>query len=595
MDKVPFRLGALCLLSLVLFACSEDPPIHRIPPQIAVEDEAEQPLTELAFGEVPVEDEAEERLFVRSVRPSVLEVKRLEIAGEGAEHFAVDEAGFPVGGENRAPVSVRFAPEAVGDWSATLVIHSNDRDKPRVEVALRGRGIDSAVRVEGCVAGDAALCAETQVFAPETLDLGGVVQGTVRNARITVTNLGRKPLELHEVVFEDPEAAEELGFTLPARTGGQTIGGLSSGGLTLGFDAPMDRLGEVEIALLVRTSDRSQPEVRFPIRATVLPNDPPAVCVVAREVVSWYSGRYELVPGEPVVINPGDRLIFDARVREGCTADLQDGEDVALSWTIETDDPFTPQLEVDLDPFVASFQAERIGIYRVRLTAKDSAGQTSSADEEGVPAEVEFRVEPQTDIGLEIAWPGSPGADLDIHLVRADGREGIFGANDFYWASGEVIWGDRGKLSSPHLAVDDKGALMVETVLLNAPEANQRYSLLVHMHRDGRSPRMGPACGSMQACGDDLRCSLTSTADDVGVCMPPVEVSARLFLKGKEFDLAAGGGLTSILLGSPCDAWHVGDVLWPDPPTGEPTFVPGLSVVLFEGRSVALATCSQEP
>lgn len=580
------RLRALPLVFLILHACSDEPEVRRIPPQIEVEDEQEEPLTEIVFGDVPIEDQAEEQLFVRSVRTSVLEVKKVEIVGDHASSFSVDEEGFRVSGGKRVPVEVRFAPVAVGDLQATLVIHSDDKDRPQAEVELRGRGIDSAVRVEGCVAGDAELCAETLVIAPDTLDLGGVVAGTTRNGRISVTNLGRKAMELHSVEFEDPEQAEEWGFTLPPRTGGQTIGGLSSGGLTLGFDPPIELLGEVEIALIVKTSDRSQGEIRFPVKATVLLNDPPAVCLAVKEVIAWDgSRRGEFEPGQRVVVSPGDRLVFDARVREGCTADAQDGEAIELSWDLESDDIFPHEVEKDLDPYVVSFQAERIGAYALRLSAVDSAGQESSEDEEGVPAVVEFWVEPQTDIGLEIRWPGAPGVDLDVHLVREDGREGIFGSNDFYWARKGIIWGDHGKLSSPFLAVDDKGSLMVESVLLNVPEPGKKYSLLVHMQRDDRSPRSGEACGPGDPCGAGKRCSMTS--DTVGVCMPPIEVSARLFIEREEIDLEAAGGLSSIELGSPCDTWHIGDVVWSNPPS----FVPGLPVVVFEGKGVERATC----
>lgn len=585
------RLRALPLVVFLAFACSEEP-VHEIPPQIGVEDEDGEPLSELVFGDVPFEDEAEEGFYVASLRPTQLEVKRIEIVGEDAEHFKVEGGAFSVPKSGRAPVAVTFAPLEVGELAATLVIHSNDPRKPKVEVALEGRGIDSALRVEGCLmptTKEPELCAETLVVAPKTLDMRGVVAGTARNARITITNLGRKPMDLHAVEFEDPDAAEELGFSLPKRTGGQVIGGLTSGGLTLGFDAPAELLGPVEIALIIKTSDR-QGDVRFPVVAEILPNEPPEVCIRVAESHAWDGSIKSHPPGERVAISPGDTIFFDARVREGCTADPEDGEDLELTWSLESDIGFPVQLNVDSDPYTASFQADTIGSYKVSLVARDSAGQDASSDAEGVPAEIEFWVEPQTDIGLEIRWPGAKDVDLDVHLVRADGFEGIFGSNDFYWDvdRNSLNWGDKHPFTNPLLAVDDTGTRMVETVLLNGPEAGQTYSLLVHLWRDGRTNR-GSHCTSSVTCSGGRVCAMSSDLE--GQCMDPVVVSARLFLQGEEFDVALAGGLSTMALGSPCETWHIGDVIWADPPS----FVAGLGSVYVEGDGVSGNTCFVNP
>lgn len=577
------RYGVLPLALIWLLACSDEQ-LNRIPPGIALEDEEGDALVELEFGEVPVDDEAEEVVFVRSIRASQLEVKRAEIVGDDAESFAVEGGGFLVGGGKREPLAVRFAPRKVGDLSATLVVHSDDADNPKVEVALGGRGIDSAIRVEACLSPteeDPELCAKTLVVAPEPLDLGQVVAGTPRNARVTVTNLGRKPLELESISFEKPEQAEAWGFTLPARAGdGQTIGGLSSGGLTLGFHPPSGLAEEVEIALIIKSSDRSQAELRLPVFAEVLPNAPPEVCLRVKEAQTWDGKKLTFEAGERVVISPGDTLIFDARVREGCTADPEDGEEIELEWSVEGEGGFAFEVVPDLDPFEASFQADTIGSYLVSLTATDSIGQVGDGDAKGVPASLEFWVEPQTDIGVEIRWPKAPDVDLDVHLVRGQGREGIFGSEDFYWDNLDLNWGSNPPLSNPHLVMDDKGSLMVETMLLNAPEEGQRYSILVHMQRDARE-RIGEECGPMNPCGGGEACSLTS--DEAGICMPPVEVSARLFVLKEEVELS----IKSASLGSACETWHVGDVVWTDPPTVEP----GLSVIVVEGDGVRDATC----
>lgn len=582
------RCRALPLLALFLVACGSDP-VQGVAPKIQVEDEDGAPIDRLAFGDLPVDDEFGGQIFVHALTAALLEVEAIDIEGEDAKNFAVEERKLRVGGRTRSPITVSFRPTEVGELRATLVIRSNDPHAPKVEVELVGKGIDSAIRVEGCLAVTSAepdRCTRTLVYAPDTLDMGDVVAGTPENARITVTNLGRKPLELESVEFEDPEQAEAWGFKLPDRSLTQTIGGQSSAGLILGLHPPQELVQRVEIALIVRSSDRSQPEIRFPVVANVVPNAPPEACVRVKEAIAWNGGTKTFEPGERIVVNPGDGLVFDARVREGCSGDPEDGEDVELTWILESADGFHYEVEPDSDPFLATFHADTIGAYQLRLEVTDSIGQVATTDADGEPAIVEFWVEPQTDIGIEIRWPGAQDVDLDIHLVRRDGFEGIFGSNDFYWNNKELNWGSNPPLTSPRLAVDDKGARMVESALLNGPEKDEIYSILVHLQRDGRADRRNaPACSGSASCGEDRVCSMTNAT--TGVCMPPVEASVRLFLERLEVDFEALGFNPTAQLGTPCDTWHVGDVIWSDPPV----FRPGSPSIYQEGDGVENATC----
>jgi len=584
------RASLLVVLLAGLLGCSEPGPVRTIAPRIQVEDESEMPIEVLEFGELPVDDQFEQAVYVRALTAAILEVERVEIVGEDAEQFHVEDQSLRIAGGDRAPIAVSFRPTRVGVLRATLVVHSNDRDRPAVEVGLSGTGIDSAIRVEGCLAPlpeDPQRCARTLVFAPDTLDMGDVVAGTAENARITVTNLGRKALELDSVQFEDPEQADVWGFRLPRKDLRQTIAGLSSAGFVLTLHPPQDLVQPVEATLVIRSSDRSQPEIRFRVVANVVPNAPPQACVRAREAVTWNGQRIAFGPGDRVVVNPGDSLVFDARVREGCTGDAEDGEDVKLIWVLESDDGFEYRVEPGENPFEALFHADTIGSYRLRLEVEDSVGQVATTDAEGNPALVEFWVEPQTDIGIEIRWPGARDVDLDVHLVRGAGAEGIFGIEDFYWGNKDLNWGAEPPLTSPRLAVDDKGARMVETALLNGPERNQTYSILVHMQRDGRSRSGAPTCSGAAFCGPDRRCSLNDGL--TGHCLAPVEVTVRLFLNGEEFDFSTAGFDPTARLGSACDTWYVGDVIWME----TPLFKPGSPAVYREGQ-ISNATCFQE-
>lgn len=583
------RAGWLLLALVWAWSCGEET-VQKVSASIEVETLDGERAERVEFPVAPVGDEVVETLRVRSLSATRLEVERVEVQGVGAAHFAVDGGAFGVPGRGQRDLEVVFRPTAVGTHEATLRIHSSDPNKPTVEVALVGDAIDSAIRVEGCLASTEAepdRCAQTMVEAPDPLDLGRVVAGTPESVRIIVTNLGRKALELHSVAFEDPGQAEAYGFTLPAGLGPQTIGGLSSGGLVVGFHPPQDLVEEVEIALLLRSSDSSQEEIRFVTRADVVPNEPPVACLRFVEVRP-FGGKVEPIePGEDVAISPGDRVVFDARVREGCSGDPEDGEEVTLTWSIEGEDGFAHDLLFEGDPFEAIYQADVIGSFVVRLEVRDGLGQVATTDEAGVPAELRFVVEPREDIGVEIRWPGGRGVDLDVHLVRG-GPGGIFGPNDFYWDNQQVTWGAEPPLSNPRLAVDDKGSRMVETVLLNHPEPGQVYSVYVHMQRDSRIERgLAPVCASTEGCTAPAVCSMTNDAQ--GVCLPPVEAEVRLFILRQEweFSLHNPGFTPSAALGSPCETWWVGNVRWSDPPV----FEAGPPNILWEGRGVANGTC----
>lgn len=581
----------MAFASTWLLSCSEEEPTLKIHPKIEVEDEKGEKAALLEFPAVPaLDDEVEGTLFARSLTVATLQIVGMEVKGEGAAHFEPVETAFTVPAKGRTEFAIVFRPQAVGDHTATLVIRSDDPYRPEVEVTLKGRGIDSAIQVEGCLPStptDKERCSRTFVTAPDTLSLGRVVAGTSEPARITVTNLGRKALELKSVVFENPDEAKDWGFTIPPRAGGQTIAGLSTGGFNLGFDPPKELVREVEVVLIIESSDRSRPTLRFPIRANVVPNEPPAACIKLHEFRPLMGAPRKFLPGEEAVISPGDSIVFSARAREGCTSDPEDGEDLDLEWSIEGTDGFTYELIDEGDPFEALFHSDVIGSFTVRLVATDKVGQSADADEEGNPAELHFRVEPREDIGLEIRWPEGKGADLDIHLVLQDGINGVFGHRDFYWNNQGVTWGPNPPLSNPRL-LDDKGGRMVETVLLNQPEDGKLYSLFVHFRKDGRAGRTtARSCSPTVPCPDPQQaCSMTT--DDAGVCMEPVDVQARLFILREEKDLSSiAGARASAVLGSPCDVWWIGNVRWGP----APTFEPGPPNILAKGDGVSEATC----
>jgi hypothetical protein len=60
-----------------------------------------------------------------------------------------------------------------------------------------------------------------------------------------------------------------------------------------------------------------------------------------------------------------------------------------------------------------------------------------------------------------------------------------------------------------------------------------------------------------------------------GVCLSPVDLTLKVFLRSVEFDVAGLPGFEApAQLKSLCDAWLAGRVIWPASKNGTPTFEP---------------------
>ncbi|HEY0839280.1 MAG TPA: choice-of-anchor D domain-containing protein, partial [Vulgatibacter sp.] len=517
----------------------------------------------LSFGKVPVGQTAELKVTIRSMRPAQLRVSSVVAEakdGVSQKAYRVEPAGsFLVGGNQAKVISVFFSPSDVRNYPAELVVRSDDPDKPEERMALQGEGIEAAIKLVGCLPDD---CAGTLVTAPAALDMGEVVAGQHQLIRVTIQNLGVDALDVSSIGFADEAVATAAGFSIDDRQRRPVaIARLSNQTLDVDFAPPLGSAGPVEARLKIVSSDRNQPVVELPLVAEVVPNKPPLACLVVRAIRSQSGTVREPGPG-PVEIEPTETVILDADVRPGCTADPEEGKDVVTTWKLDGPDSYGKLATVPGAPLQRAFTAEVIGTYSVSVQAADSLGATSGVDENGVPATVVFDVVPKQDIAVEIRWPDAPGVDLDLHFVRGDVDKLWSDLDDCASLAAcsspqsPPAWGAAPPLTSPVLAIDDQGGKsLVETVLLNGPEAGRSYWIFAHYYEDRRPERASaiacdeeePSCGGGTVCIDKK-------------CMPPVEASVRIFLEGKEW--LDDGLVSTRKLETPCDTWLVGAVIW---------------------------------
>lgn len=536
-------------------------------------------LDVIPFGQVPIGTTVERTVHVHSLQPVDLAVGRLRFEGADAASFTVTPTGpFVIPGIGSRAITVRFRPTAVRLHDAVLVIPSNDPDEEE-RIGLTGEGVSGDVRIIVCIPSTAEAperCRDTQVEAPAALDLGQVVEGQLQAALVTIFNDGHGPLMVTDISFVDPTGAAAAGFSFLTEVAGPVVvAPLTSVDFRVGLAPVATALGPVSARILVETSDLDEPEVEAPLQGTAVENLPPAACVAVRQIVRRDGTVVDLEPGAPVPpVEPLDRVVLDALVRDDCSGDPEDGAMVTQEWAVEA--PGVPPLleNVAGEPFRRSLVPELPGRHVVSLAVVDRLGKRAGADAAGVPATVAFDVVMPRDVGVYALWPDSPFVDLDLHFVHPSSTlwaDDPDGPSDCHWANPSPNWGDPGtRADDPLLAVDDIGSgALAEGVELDDPEPGARYQVHVHFAGDRRDQSGAQLCTEEGDCLPELVCS-------GGRCLPPVSAAVEIWLEGEKVELP-GSFQNPQHLVEPCDAWFVGVIEWPASASGSPTFLPAPS------------------
>jgi len=440
---------SLLALILTLTACSSEVPISIATPAISVLPDALDLGEAVAAdqeGARPVNQRATDRLFVENTGRADL---RWAISFEDPAFTLVDpetgeatpnlEGELPPGADQE--VGIRFAPPTLGEASASLIVASNDPDRPGVEVTLTGEGrVPYAPDIE---------------VLPRALDFGPVELGETSQEVVTVLNLGDAPLDLGTVsqtgagTFQlasgDPSGIRLLpGASLPV----------------LVQFAPVQISGDSGV-LTLRSNDADEPAVDVTLDANgggdfAYPEAVITGCPATADV------------SEPVTVTLSAASSIDP-----------DGGMLAYSWSMvrrpdagDPDNDLTPLDEVD-----TSFLVDAAGIWEVALVVVNEAGRPS------VPAKCTIDATPIDDVYVELSWAG-PTSDLDLHLAR-DNAAFFAVPDDVSYCNPAPDWGAPGDPSDdPVLARDDDDGLGPEIITLPvAPD--DTYLVRVHHFDDG--------------------------------------------------------------------------------------------------------------
>ncbi|GMU61487.1 MAG: hypothetical protein AMXMBFR34_32500 [Myxococcaceae bacterium] len=525
-----------CLALLLPAAgCNCKQNVNTIPPSLGVTPAG------VDFGQVKV-NEAQVRTVTLAARTQTqVTISSVTLEGAGRAAFTLGAAPTQVDPLGEASLQITFRPIALEASVATLVIASDDPDRPTTRVALAGEGAKPLLQVTPTC----DMCKGTVTVTPPAIDFGAEPKDRLvpipetQLPTVVVVNAGPVALTVTKLAVEGTDAAA-FTFMGTLEPGGRVLQANEGFNVPIRFTPTSEAQQSYSAQLVIESDDTDALQVSVALAGTLRPNLPPEVCANLVRVVpppsgdaprdyssasEWDSLRMPPMGGYDFTnrrdVRPGDLAIFSAQSpgdpSTSCSFDPEDGR-TSLTWAwrlamtprgaegLGLSGAMTPQ--VQLRPVVT-------GEYVLELTVGDVQGHTTT-----VP--IRFAVAVKEDLVAQLQWTGAADVDLDVHLVRpsaAPSAAPFSGAFDFFShgpaskTSGDINgyavttqrampgagfdfdWGQAGSSDDPRLNVDDTGAgALLENVSLNYPEndlacatASCRYKVLVHYFKDARN------------------------------------------------------------------------------------------------------------
>lgn len=412
----------------LLLACESDTNLQKNQPNLAITPAV------LDFGGVVREYSATLDLTLLNGGRGALELTRASILEDEAGVFSVGELPLDaVAGDASYALPVTFSPTELTGYTATLSIESNDEDGAQT-VVLTGTGIE-APRPDIAV-------------SPMTVDFGAVAAGTPAVQWFTVTNEGDDALTFGNITQTGSGAfivqTDLDGNTLPAGQSVQVIV-LYTPSATTGDNGQLilPSNDPDESSVTVQFLGNGGGDFEYPVAVI----DGPATAVPRETLTLDGSGSYDPAGMVPLTYH-------------WSLTGLPDGSDAGENFVLATDRAF---LQTDL-----------AGAYEVTLQVENTVGLMS--------APTRYRVDaiPEEELHVELTWDTN-GADLDLHLLNADGE--FFREGDCNWCSRNPSWNDSGSADDPGIDIDALGDGGPENINIDVP-SDDNYRVMVHYFED---------------------------------------------------------------------------------------------------------------
>lgn len=608
-------------------SCRCGPDVTTVKPSLGV-----SPVG-LDFGQVKVGEAKQLTVKLESQTRTSITFSAITVEGPGAAAYRLGSTPTELGAQASETLRLTFTPPAEAAFTATLRLDSNDPERPTVRVALAGEGAEPRfVVTPDCPASRG--CVGTVVVEPPSIDFGQeplsrpLAPDPTKLPAIVVVNEGAVALHVESLTFGGADAtAFSIAGNMAFPDGGVLLGASEGFNLPLRFVPTSEAQTSYAGTVTLTSDDPHTPSVTIALQGTLKPNEPPSICanlirVVPQDVgtnprdygtaAEWATLMNPPAGGVDLTlrrdVRPGDLVVLSATSDTAdltkCSTDPEDGRaGLTYLWRI-TSDPTGPVMTPLGATEQVQFRATRTGEYTVALTIADSSGSMRSTS-------LRFAVAVKQDLVVQLEWPGFPGVDLDLHLVRPSavtGNDAFTGTFAYFNAgaanrtSGDINgyantvrqanagfdfdWGGPGSDDDPRLNLDDRGdGQLIENISMNYPEndvtcdAGCTYPVLVHYFEDNRMPMTPPSCvvddtpgcadGEACTCVAQQRCVADAPTDGgapfgSGKCYAAPKPVVKIYFYGsatpaRELPLPPA----EVLLGAPCSTWHVADIDWP--------------------------------
>ena len=402
------------------------------------------------FGEVSLEERAEQRVAINNVGEAPIQLDAMEATG-GFDVVDPEDTTVVEPGASQ-PVDIQFAPQSTGEVGEVLLIGTNIPNARQLEV-------DLMATVPGpCLELDPQASYDFGQVRWETTEMGGV---DVINCSVDEVT----QVELLEVVAGT--APEVFDASIPSVPGGDVA--LEPGEhaeLMLEFSPGQTR--EYEGEVLLESNDPTNPEPTIQLFGEGGPFGCPVPVIDAGESVSSLNDS---------VLNaqPQQTVMLDGQ----SSYDPDGGEIDSLTWSIvEQPDDSQTLLELPENRDHNELTLDRAGTYVVELDAQNRDGESACE-----PARMVIEAISEHDIYVQLVWdtPGDPnrhnddGTDMDLHLLHPDGHWGE-SPYDCHWRNTNPEWGGADD-GNPSLDVDTTAGWGPENILFNYPQPQTIYSV----------------------------------------------------------------------------------------------------------------------
>jgi len=422
---------ALCLAALC--GCpTSDSDIHALTPSLVVAPDA------VDFGEVVVDYPAAAQVELINAGKATLTGTIAWVEGS-ATQLTKDLEVLEIPRDDRTVLNLTCLPTTYDVYSGTVLISSNDPDRPTLEIPVACTGVHAPTP-------DIEL-------DPPALDFGEVAVGSSVTRYVQVLNVGDGDLHIVQTAQTDSGA-----FTVETDPTGVTISPDGDVFVALITYAPTTAVGDYG-QLHIMSDDPDEPTVSL----LLLGN-----CESAEDCDYEYPVA--------VIEGPTESEPLDTFTLDGSASYDPYGGALTYAWNLIAAPPGSSgHISGEIEP-TTDLYVDLAGTYQVQLVVRNEADVPSA------PTRHVVSVTPTDKIHVEMFWSAGD-SDLDLHLAQ-EGTPLFQEPTDCNYCNPNPDWGVAGEGSDdPSLDLDDVTGFGPENINIQNP-ADGGYDMYVHYFRD---------------------------------------------------------------------------------------------------------------